>query len=492
MLDAYRRANLALRPPVSLRERTVFAMEKKQTPRVRSRGPRYVAALAAVLALAFLFSVMPRSSGNPNGGVNALRAYALSEPAYPNYPARVNNLGVEREGYWGDRRNYWAKIEPVEEEFVQKVGDFSGTTSKLVLAGAEENRLYSPVSFWIALAMLAETTGGESRQQVLDALGVDDLETLREQTRRLWQNLYRDDGIIATIPASSIWLSNGYSYEKETLDTLAEWYYAGSYAVDMGTAKADKAIAAWLDEQTGGLLKDSTGQIQTDPLDLFQLFSTIYYYGKWSTPFDQSRNTWDTFTRADGTEVTAEFMHTKREGSALLGETFTAASLYNENSLITFVLPDEGRTVDEVLADPGLWDGLAGRAEWGRYKTEWSLPKFDAQSDVDLKDTMKEMGITDLFDDTKADFTALVDPAQLDRPVLSVAKQAARIQVDEEGIRAVTYTQLGTQNGAALPPNDVIIMDLNRPFLVIIGSNSSGASLGDIPLFVGVVNDPSA
>ncbi len=46
------------------------------------------------------------------------------------------------------------------------------------LAGqTEENRVYSPLSLYMALAMLAELTDGNSRQQVLDLLDVPDLET---------------------------------------------------------------------------------------------------------------------------------------------------------------------------------------------------------------------------------------------------------------------------------------------------------------------------
>ena len=73
-------------------------------------------------------------------------------------------------------------------------------------------------------------------------------------------------------------------------------------------------------------------------------------------------------------------------------------------------------------------------------------------------------------------------------PVLNVAHQAARLEVDEEGIRAVAYTELGGDTTSdAPPPVETVMMDLDRPFLVVISSPVEG-----VPLFVGVIHDPTA
>ena len=490
-IEDYNRACDAMRPALRLKTETASVMGR----RPRRRWPVYVTAAAAALALVVLLTglPLPRRAAGP---VEALRAYAISEPEYPDYPMRINSRHQEREGYSQEYREYREELgllEEFDEDFAGVVGDFSAETSRLLLTGAEGNRLYSPVSFWIALGMLAEVTGGESRQQILDALGVEDQETLRSQTQALWRRLYRDDGVSATRLASSLWLNQAFTYAEEPLDILADYYYAGSYRVEMGTEEADKAIAAWIDAQTENLLQESTGGIKTEALTALRLYSTIYYYGGWTTTFNQAKNTEDIFTLADGREVTATFMHrTASTGSALGGENFIASSLGTENRSIYFVLPDEGVTVDQVLENPDLWSALYDYSRWESRKVEWSLPKFDVQSDLELGETMEAMGITDVFREGAADFSPLVDEEALAAqgltpPVLNVAHQAARLQVDEEGVRAVAYTELGADAGAALPPDEVVVMDLDRPFLVIITSPVDG-----VPLFVGVINDPTA
>ena len=58
----------------------------------------------------------------------------------------------------------------------------------------KDNRVFSPVSVYLALAMLAETTDANSRAQILSLLGEESLETLRANAAALWKACYTDDG----------------------------------------------------------------------------------------------------------------------------------------------------------------------------------------------------------------------------------------------------------------------------------------------------------
>ena len=197
--DAYRRACDAQCPALSLKRTVMREMEvhmnktdpneTKRARRPRRRWPVCAAAAAAALALVLVITSLPWS------GESAGVACAIAEPVYPAYPQRINAAHMEREDYYGEYRTYREALGLTEEfdtDFAAAVGDFSAQTSQILLAGGAENRIYSPVSFWIALGMLAETTGGESRQQILEALGVEDMETLRTGTQALWRRIYRD------------------------------------------------------------------------------------------------------------------------------------------------------------------------------------------------------------------------------------------------------------------------------------------------------------
>ena len=133
---------------------------------------------------------------------------------------------------------------------------------------------------------------------------------------------------------------------------------------------------------------------------------------------------------------------------------------------MVFVLPDEGVSPRELLADPEFLGSLDVYGDDGIYgEVQWSVPKFDVGSDLDLKSTLAGLGITSVLDAAAADFSPLTgtEPVWLDQ-----AEQIARVQVDEQGIVAAAVTLLGLGDGAPEVDPRICVMDLDRPFLFVI------------------------
>ena len=173
-------------------------------------------------------------------------------------------------------------------------------------------------------------------------------------------------------------------------------------------------------------------------------------------------------------------MHRTENAYFLSREGYQAASLQSSAGEVVFVLPDEGVSPRELLADPEFLGSLDVYSDDSAYgEVQWSLPKFDVSSDLDLKSTLTGLGITSVLDPAASDFSPLTDtdPVWLDQ-----AKQIARVQVDEQGIVAAAVTLLAAE-GMGGPPEDpqICVMDLDRPFLFVIRS-------GDAVLFAGVVD----
>lgn len=422
------------------------------------------------------------------GYVNPSRM-ALTEPVYPDFPAYPQE---PEDGNW---ENYYQQYNAYCEALRELRGDglsreareglnaFSGRSVPLALAGHEgENAVYSPLSLWSALAMLAQCAAGDSRQQVLDALGADSTEELQEQVSAVWRGLYTDDGSSSLLLANSIWLNSGMesSYVQDTLNTLAQQYYAGAYNVPMGTDMADQAVTSWIDRQTNGLIGGGEPVVQTDSLTLALLVSSLYYRAGWSDKFAPEQTWEDVFTSAGGEESTADFMHRTEQAAFLDRADYRAAQLSTQLGEMVFILPDEGVTPESLLSDSDFLSRLDLHSEDAHYgEVRWSVPKFDVDSDLDLMDSLAALGITDLVDENKADLSSLTTL----EACLSGAKQLTRVKVDEEGVEAAAATILMMACTSAMPEDDpeVCVMDLDRPFLFVI--RSSG-----VPLFVGVVN----
>ena len=141
----------------------------------------------------------------------------------------------------------------------------------------EGNTAYSPLNVYMAMAMLVETTGGNSRQQILDLFGLDSIAQLREQTKHMWNAHYCADGQTSLLLGNSLWLDDAYSFKKETADLLASRYYASSFHGDLGTEEVNELLRSWLNEHTGGLLKDQAQNVKLDPATAFALASSIYF-----------------------------------------------------------------------------------------------------------------------------------------------------------------------------------------------------------------------
>ena len=373
--------------------------------------------------------------------------------------------------------SYPARTQKTEERVdTEELVRFSSETAEVILP-AGENAVYAPVSLYLSLGMLTELTEGRTKEQVTELLGVSDSETLRQWTKALWQQLCYDEQDSALRLGNAAFLNENMGFHKEPLDVLAEDYYASSYQLPMGSKAADKAIAAWLNQQTNDLLAEDTGAIKTKEIDLLRLYNTIYYKAAWRAEFSGGATEKDIFTVADGTEQRTDFMHISLAGSPVArGEGYRRASLYlKDGGEMTFYLPDEGVTVEELLQRKNILSELLPVND-EVVRVNWSVPKFDIRASLELNDALQALGVTDAFDAVKADFSPLTEQTAYVESV----NQAARVRIDEEGIEAAAFTEV-QEGGAGAPQElDEEEMNLNRPFLFAIWKDGA-------PLFIGAV-----
>ena len=418
------------------------------------------------------------------------------QPDYPQmapYPDESRFLDPATGEFDGDgfsevysawRQNQSLK-ENIPEGYAAALHTYFLQSVPVFLSADTGNPVCSPLNIYTALAMLAETTGSESRQEILDLLKADSMDALRSQANQVWRAHYCDDGASACVLANSLWLDSQLPFREDTASLLARDYYASVYHCDLGTDAADQALQQWLDEQTGGLLAEQAKALRTDPQTALALASTIYYRAKWSSEFHPDRNTEDTFHSPSG-DRTVTFMNTELAyGPYYWGDDFGAVSLRLEDgSNMWLILPDEGKTPADILAcGQALELVLGGWLETGAQKSlrvNLSLPKFDAVSSTSLNDSLKELGIRSVFDPLHADFSPITTAENL---WLDQAEHASRVTIDEEGVEAAAYTVMMAA-GAAMPPEEEMDFILDRPFLFVI------ASRDNLPLFAGVVNEP--
>ena len=438
----------------------------------------WVSSLAAVLAIVITLSailVVPTGYG--------YAVYAADYPDMASYPGSEWLPGFE------SRYDAWREDQKTQRSYFDKADlpqNFFTVTASAFLENADgENLVYSPLNVYLALAMLAETADGTTREELLTLLGHETITSLREAANALWLSNYVDDGAVTSILASSLWLDESLDYQKDTLKILADSYYASSFSGEMGTNAYTKAFRNWLKQETGGQLDGYIDELSLTPETVMALATTVFFQAKWEDEF-RTQNTKPRIFHTPTGDETRDFMHeTVVYGNYYWGTRFSATKKdLEESGTVWFVLPDEGVTLSELLKDEETLAFLYANGDWENQKSlrvNFALPKFEISSRTDLSKGLKSLGVISCFDRENADFSSLLSDgttAWLDK-----IEHAATVAIDEEGVTAAAYTAM-MMAGAAEPPEDEIDFTLDRPFLFVITAEDGS------PLFLGTVNQP--
>lgn len=400
------------------------------------------------------------------------KAMAVSQAAYPDRckVSRWNSTSALREGnYTKDFSSYYQKV-----------------MTQFLLGSEGENRVFSPANVFVSLAMMAETVDGNSRRQILDLLSVDTMDTLRKQAQLLWEANYEDDQHMTSVLANSLWMNKNLWYKEDLLKDLSKHYYASSFSGEMGDSTYNAMLQNWLNEQTGGILKEQVAGVQMNPSTVLNLVSTIYFGARWVDEFDPLLTEQGVFHAANG-DVSCAFMQRADRylEKVIVGDGYMALSLRLGTYGMYFFLPDEGVSVNEVIKRNNLFDimhtSLNDDADGGFWEVKLSLPKFDISGDVDLKNGLQKLGVIDIFDSAAADFTPML--VEANGVAVSSIQHSARVTVDEQGCTAAAFTR--TDYGMGGPQsNGELDFVLDRPFIFCIGDGY------DSVLFAGVVEQP--
>ncbi len=366
--------------------------------------------------------------------------------------------------------------------------DFTNLLSAALLSGTQ-NRNLSPISVYLALAMVTEGAKGETQAELLKLLGCSSIEDLRGICGGMLERLSIDEEGSTLDIHDSLWMAKEIggmpvSIREDYLKRLADIYRSEANAVEFGTKAASKQIADWINEQTRGKINVSPDAMNFDPGTLAVLINTIYLKDGWAEKFDEKATESGEFKTPDGT-MDVDYMSRRDDGRAVrFGEGWMAYRVYlSRIGWVTFVLPDEDVPLDTLFGSPDAIDKLLHSGAERTYDVSLKIPKFEFLDKMELSDVLKALGIPMSFT-SEADFTGISDTSScIDRVI-----QESYIGVDENGIEAAAYTMISMKTTGFHEPveREKIDFHLTRPFFYAIETYE-----GEV-LFIGTVTNPSA
>lgn len=165
----------------------------------------------------------------------------------------------------------------------------------------------------------------------------------------------------------------------------------------------------------------------------------------------------------------------------------TLASLDLSDGLkVNFLLPNRETDASAILNGEKYLDLLLNQHTLAKTfgSLNIRLPQFKMMQSIGLVDIMKNLGATDIFDESKANLGNLADLSRTEGNLyVSKSKHEAGIEFTHTGVEAAAYTIIEVTDESAAPSADSIEFYLDRPFLFTVTDRIG------IPLFVGSVSE---
>ena len=335
----------------------------------------------------------------------------------------------------------------------------------------EENMVFSPLSASCNLSLLANAATGETRTQLLEVLGCDDIESLNALNHKLLSELGALDkkNVIISM-ANSVWLNSLLEVSVAPEFENAATAYCAPVSSCPFDDNIHNVINGWVEDNTRQMIKSmyDKGDINKDS-DLAILVNAMYFNGKFAKKFDKKNTELQKFYFIDGREEYVPMMSDDFCVPCIKNERLNACSLKFGNSAFELVLamPKEGNSLIDAAKEALTLDK--------NYKKSLtiSMPKFENAYTVDFGNVYNKLGI-----DTRGSFdnihTAYDDIAYdiMGFKTKFRTSQKTSFKVDEDGAEGAT----STSSVVGMVYADVVErMRFDHAFVYMIREKASGA-----------------
>uniref|UniRef100_A0A452T5Y3 Serpin B4-like n=1 Tax=Ursus maritimus TaxID=29073 RepID=A0A452T5Y3_URSMA len=272
---------------------------------------------------------------------------------------------------------------------------------------------------------------------------------------------------------------------KEYMDNIKKFYLTTVESVDFNNAAEEtrKKINSWVESQTHEKIKNL---FPKDSLTstILVLVNAVYFKGQWDTKFDKKNTVEKEFWLNKDTSKPVQMMKQY--------DVFKFSSLEGMQAKI-LEIPYKGKDLSMILLLPDEVDGLQKLEDQltAEKLIEWTssqnmsdnfvdlyLPRFKLEETYDLKDTLRALGMVDVFNAQTANLSGMTGNENL---LVSKVIHKSFVEVTEEGTTAASSTAVDFQ----MKSSPAYPFHCDHPFLFFIKHNKTNSIL-----FLGRVSSP--
>uniref|UniRef100_A0A8C5P9Z2 Serpin family E member 2 n=1 Tax=Leptobrachium leishanense TaxID=445787 RepID=A0A8C5P9Z2_9ANUR len=301
--------------------------------------------------------------------------------------------------------------------FIEELGSDIGIQvfHQVVKTKPHENVVMSPHGIASVLGMLQLGADGKTKKQLTTAMRykVNEVGKILKKINKVIVAKKNKD--IVTI-ANAVFASSGCNVEPLFESKNREVFHSQVRSLDFQEKDAAAAmINHWVKNETKGMIDNLiTPELLDSTLTRLVLANALYFKGLWKSRFQQENTKKRTFHGPEGKSYQIPMLAQLslfRSGSASTpsGLWYNVIELpYHGGSLSMLVaLPTDENTPLSAIIPHISTKTLQSWMTMTPKRVQLILPKFTIEAVTDLKAPLKNLGITDLFDTAKANFTKI-------------------------------------------------------------------------------------
>jgi serpin B len=377
----------------------------------------------------------------------------------------------------------YATVESVSS-LSNSMNDFSYNIFHYITNGTNSNVFFSPYSIFVALSMTYEGAKGDTADQMKSVLGFDQNDEVSLCSFGRIYNLLNIDAEYKLNTANALWTQKDYPFLDEYLNYIDKYYMGKATDIDFSkTTEAADIINKWVEENTGGKIKDMLSSGDITPGTVLILSNAIYFKGIWQTQFNSDNTVDRDFELINSEKIQVPTM--------VLTDSEELYNYTETEDLQILELPYKGKDVSMIILLPKdndiniieetLNGGDLSEHINSMYPTNLDiyLPKFTFRTEYNLKEILIEMGL-DIAFGFNADFSGMNGIGGI---FIEKVLHKAFIEVNEEGSEAAAATTVHMFETSV--PGSSHIFNADHPFIFLIQNKETGTIL-----FMGSVYNP--
>ncbi len=335
-----------------------------------------------------------------------------------------------------------------------------------------ENVVLSPYSIFEIMALIVESTGGESKQEILKYIfGEYDEEKLNKDINEL-KSLLNKEETITISNALCLKSELKEKIKKDYAESLEKKYNGKLFCSD----NLIRSVNEWVKERTQGRISTIVDDTLNGIIACF--VNAITFDAYWKSPCWDDNVTQNKFNNSDGSSSMVNMMNCI-ESYYIEDRSFTGfiKPYYHNQYCYMALLPKKKNNdaIDKAIDNIDL-SQLYYNAETAEVHV--IIPEYEYSYGNDMKTLIESLGIKQIFS-SEGNFT----PLMADNLMIDSIIHKANIKVDRVGTKAAAATVAEVEFGSVPQKRRKKKVYLDRSFLYAIIHKETG-----IPLFIGRVN----